>query len=266
MKITPLEIRQKEFEKNFRGYDKDEVNAFLQTLSQEWERTLEENRNMRYKMEAAEREVEKLREVESSLFKTLRSAEDTGATMIDQANKTAELRIRESNIKAEEMLSEARLRSKAIVEKAEQKARQLVEEIQIRINLLRESYKEAEGDYEDLTSKLKNLATETLRKVEKAEGKQKYDIDRKVEEVAHAVEKYHESEDRRRQEEAEAEHARQDARQQRERAQQEEARRPIEKEKVTPAEPPAREPEEAVQTPSQNAKPERRRSFFDEIE
>ena len=35
MKITPLEIRQKAFEKNFRGYNQDEVNAFLQTLSQE---------------------------------------------------------------------------------------------------------------------------------------------------------------------------------------------------------------------------------------
>ena len=29
MKVTPLEIRKKSFEKVFRGYDKDEVNAFL---------------------------------------------------------------------------------------------------------------------------------------------------------------------------------------------------------------------------------------------
>ena len=28
MRITPLDIRQKTFEKNFRGYDKDEVNGF----------------------------------------------------------------------------------------------------------------------------------------------------------------------------------------------------------------------------------------------
>ena len=38
MKITPIEIRQKTFEKVFRGYDKEEVQAFLQSLSQEWER------------------------------------------------------------------------------------------------------------------------------------------------------------------------------------------------------------------------------------
>jgi cell division initiation protein len=34
MRVTPLEIRQKTFEKNFRGYQTDEVNAFLLTLSQ----------------------------------------------------------------------------------------------------------------------------------------------------------------------------------------------------------------------------------------
>ena len=43
MKITPLEIRQKTFEKAFRGLDKDEVSAFLLTLSQEMKTEMEEN-------------------------------------------------------------------------------------------------------------------------------------------------------------------------------------------------------------------------------
>ena len=29
MKVTPIEIRQKDFNKVFRGYDKEEVDAFL---------------------------------------------------------------------------------------------------------------------------------------------------------------------------------------------------------------------------------------------
>ena len=94
MKITPIEIRQKSFERTLRGYDKDEVNAFLQTLSQEWERTVDECKELRIKLEATEKEVGKLREVESSLFKTLKTAEDTGANTIEQANKTAELILR----------------------------------------------------------------------------------------------------------------------------------------------------------------------------
>src|SRR6187397_2909696 len=101
MRITPLDIRQKTFEKNFRGYEKDEVNAFLLTLSQEWERFMDENKELRIKLEATEREVSKLREVETSLFKTLKTAEDTGANVIDQAKRAAELHLRESQLKAD---------------------------------------------------------------------------------------------------------------------------------------------------------------------
>ena len=46
MKITPLDIRQKTFERAFRGVDKDEVDAFLLTLSQQWERMTDENREV----------------------------------------------------------------------------------------------------------------------------------------------------------------------------------------------------------------------------
>lgn len=258
MKITPLEIRQKEFEKNFRGYDKDEVNAFLQTLSQEWERAMEDNRDMRFKLETTQKEVEKLREVESSLFKTLKTAEDTGASMIDQASKTAELRIRESNIKAEEILSEARDRAKSIVEKAENNARQIVEEMQNRVKSLQHSYKETEGDYEDLLFKLKSLATEILKKVERKEEKQPYDIDKKVEEAEEVVEKYKESKMKRKEEEVEAEER--------------ENRAPADTRMDEQEAPPSQE-EEALEresvphnTEQEEAKPNRNKSFFDEID
>ena len=51
MKITPLEIRQKTFEKKLRGFDKDEVNAFLLSMSNEWERILDENKELRIKLD-----------------------------------------------------------------------------------------------------------------------------------------------------------------------------------------------------------------------
>src|SRR6478609_12196476 len=112
MRITPLDIRQKTFEKNFRGYEKDEVNAFLLTLSQEWERMMDENKELRMKLESSEREVLKLREVEGSLYKTLKTAEDTGANVIEQARQTAELHLRESQIQAELIGQEAKVKAR----------------------------------------------------------------------------------------------------------------------------------------------------------
>lgn len=192
MKITPLEIRQKDFEKNFRGYDKDEVNAFLQTLSQEWERIMEEHKEMRYKLESSQREVEKLREVESSLFKTLKTAEDTGANMIDQAQKTADLKIREAKLEADTIVSKAHSKAKDILSKAETKAQEIIDEMEERVKMLKQNYKAAENDYDTLLFELRSLAQKTLQKVDKAEAQQKFNIETKVEEAEKIVEEYHE--------------------------------------------------------------------------
>jgi cell division initiation protein len=203
MKITPLEIRQKDFEKNFRGYDKDDVNAFLQTLSQEWERILEENKEMRYKLEASQKEVEKLREVESSLFKTLKTAEDTGANMVDQAKKTSELKIREATLEADKIVSEAKSTSKDIIRRAEEKAQAIIDEMEERVKMLKQSYKAAESDYDNLLFELRSLAQKTLQRVDKAETEQRFNIEKKVEEAERIVEEYNEFLNQQKEEEAE---------------------------------------------------------------
>lgn len=168
MKITPLEIRQKAFEKVLRGYDKDEVNAFLQTLSQEWERMLDETKEARMKLEATEREVSKLREVESSLFRTLKTAEDTGASVVEQANKTAELILRENQLNADAMLSEAKTKAKNTIEEAEMISRQMLDEMEERLKTMGQHYKTLELHRDNLLSDLKRLAAETIDRVERA--------------------------------------------------------------------------------------------------
>jgi len=168
MKITPLEIRQKSFERTLRGYDKDEVNAFLQSLSQEWERALDECKELRIKLDATEREVNKLREVESSLFKTLKTAELTGANVIEQANKTAELILRENQLNADALLHEAKSRAKNTIEEAEVGSRQMLAEMEERLKTLGQHYKNLELHKENLLGDLKRIANETIDRVERA--------------------------------------------------------------------------------------------------
>ncbi|MEQ9305494.1 MAG: DivIVA domain-containing protein [Marinoscillum sp.] len=165
MKITPLEIRQKNFEKKLRGYDKDEVSAFLISLSNEWERLLDENKENRIKLDQALKEVQKLREVESSLFKTLKTAEDTGANLIDQANKAAELHLKETQMNAEAMMSEAKSKAKNIIEKSEMEARQMIEEMQDAIKDMEQNYKALENHRDNMISELKNFSEDILDKL-----------------------------------------------------------------------------------------------------
>lgn len=168
MKITPLEIRQKTFEKNFRGYERDEVHAFLITLSQEWERVMDENRELKFKFESTEREIQKLREVESSLYKTLKTAEDTGASVIEQARKAAELHLRESQLKADQLLNEAKTHARDTIEESEMRAKQIVADMEDRVKGLLDQYKKLESTREDMISELKRLASEVMDKVERS--------------------------------------------------------------------------------------------------
>lgn len=162
MKITPLEIRQKSFERTLRGYDKDEVNAFLLSLSQEWERTIDETKELKMKLESCEREVAKLREVETSLFKTLKTAEDTGANVVDQAKKAAELHLREAQISAEAILNEARDKAKNALEEVDSMSKQLVGEMEDNLKELVQQYKTAESQRNNLVDDLTRLANEVL--------------------------------------------------------------------------------------------------------
>lgn len=190
MRVTPLEIRQKSFEKHFRGYDKDEVNAFLLTLSQEWERTLDENKELRIKLESTEREVLKLREVESSLYKTLKTAEDTGASVIGQARQAAELHMRESQFKAEAMLNEAKTKAKNVIEESDERAKEILADMEERLKLLVENYKKLETTRDDLIGEMKRLASDTLDRVERAKNNALiFDADQHLNQVRREIKK-----------------------------------------------------------------------------
>ena len=179
MKITPLEIRQKAFEKNFRGYNQDEVNAFLQTLSQEWERVYDENKELRIKLEATEREVLKLREVESSLYKTLKTAEDTGANVIEQARQSAELNMRESQLKADAILNEAKVKARNVIEESEGRSKNTLVEMEERLKTLVENYKKLESTRDDLLQDLKRISQDAIERVERIKNATKnFDADK----------------------------------------------------------------------------------------
>ena len=169
MKITPLEIRQKTFEKVFRGYDKDEVSAFLTSLSQEWERLIDDKKELQLRIESLEKEVRKLHEVESSLFRTLKTAEDTGANLIEQAKKETELQIKESSLKSDEILSNARDKAKKLMHNAEVKTRQILEEMLDQVKALESQYNQLYDLREELVGQIRQYVEDLNERVEKFE-------------------------------------------------------------------------------------------------
>lgn len=191
MKITPLDIRQKKFEKVFRGYDKDEVVAFLQILSSEWEKSMDEKKELVIKLESTEKEIAKLREVENSLYKTLKTAEDTGANMIEQANKAAGLQLKETKMESENIVREAKAKSKMIIENTEKHAREIISNMLSEIKSLEHNFNSALSLKENLIADLTNLSSDTLERVQKFKRqKDKLDIDKYIKEAREFAENY----------------------------------------------------------------------------
>jgi len=168
MKITPLEIRQKTFDRTLRGYDKDEVNAFLLKLSQEWEKNRDEMKDLRLRLESSEKEVARLRETETALYETVKTVESTGVNTIEQAKKAAELLLREAQITGDSITNESRMKAKNTIEVAEVNARQILVDAEENFKNLVQHYKILESHRNNLIADLKRLANEMLERAERA--------------------------------------------------------------------------------------------------
>jgi cell division initiation protein len=105
--ITPIEIRQHSFKKVLRGYDKDEVAAFLNSVSMEWERLLEDHRRTKQELDKTQSSLDNLRQVETALHKTLLQAEETSKTTMEHAKRDAELKLAEADSKAKDVVKRA---------------------------------------------------------------------------------------------------------------------------------------------------------------
>lgn len=180
MRITPLEIRQHTFDKSFRGYDTESVDAFLLSLSQEWERVAEEVRVTKQLLDKAEQEVARVKEIESSLFKTIKVAEEAqkeinekahleAAKIIEDAKVEAERLISEANLKADQIEEDAKRQSNIVVSDAESRAVFLVEEADSKLKSFERDTKSLEKYKDLLVLELKKFATDTLDKISKFE-------------------------------------------------------------------------------------------------
>ena len=188
MKVTPIEIRQKDFNKVFRGYDKEEVDAFLKSLSQEWEKLMDENRDVKNRLEQADREVARLREVESSLFKTIKNAEDTGASLIDHAQRQSDLHMREAQMNAEAIMSEARNRARKTVEEGELEARTLVAKLIDEVTTLQKEYAEIEFKKQHAIQEIQALGEGLLDRVQREKAKpNRAETEQRIEKVIEAA-------------------------------------------------------------------------------
>lgn len=172
MKVTPLEIKQKQFErKTLGGIDKDEVQAFLNSLSIAWEKTLEDQANLKSRLEYSEKEVAKLREVEVSLYKTLKAAEETSEKTLAQAKQQAQLIVSEAKLKSETLLQDAKWKASKAMEQAEEYSKKSFEQMVKDVKILEKELHSIENLKDSFLSDIRIIAQDLLEKAERATQK-----------------------------------------------------------------------------------------------
>ncbi len=108
MKITPIDIQQMGFKVRLRGYDRQEVQRFLEELAQTVESLNRDNAALREKLSLTERQLTDLKKTEATLSNTLVAAQAITDDLKQAAQRDAELIMKEAELKAAELIREAR--------------------------------------------------------------------------------------------------------------------------------------------------------------
>jgi cell division initiation protein len=107
MRITPLDIQQKQFPMKFRGFDVEEVFAFLEVIREEMEDLLRENASLKEKVQRTENQIKEYRDMENTLRETLLTAQQMVDDYKTNARKEGELIVKEAELRADTLIREA---------------------------------------------------------------------------------------------------------------------------------------------------------------
>lgn len=108
MKVSPISIKKQEFNKSLRGYDPEEVQAFLDRLADNFDALQKENDSLKAELENANAHLAEFRRIEKNLQDTLLKAQESSSKAIDSVKKQSNLMVKEAEIKANQILEKAR--------------------------------------------------------------------------------------------------------------------------------------------------------------
>lgn len=135
-----MDINNKDFKKNFRGYDCDEVDEFLDKVAEDYETIYKENSLLKDKLELLEEKLKHYSKIEVTIQNTLLLAQNAA----DQARETAK---NESDL----IIKQANDSSKKIIDKAHNEV--------IKIN---EDYEKIKQEFMRFRAKFKNFMSSQL--------------------------------------------------------------------------------------------------------
>jgi cell division initiation protein len=116
LRITPLDIRNHEFQRRVSGYDREEVDRFLRMVGEDYEEALRVVEGLRQRVRDLEARVAELAGNEQLLQQTLTTAQQLSDDLKNTAMREAEILVSEAEIKGEKVLEAAHRRAARLAE------------------------------------------------------------------------------------------------------------------------------------------------------
>ncbi|MBN1322233.1 MAG: DivIVA domain-containing protein [Thermoleophilia bacterium] len=165
MKITPLDIRRKEFRRSVRGYSDEEVDIFLDEVADEFERLFQENMELQDRAQRLDEQIAGHSQVRDALEKTLIAAQLQSEEIRANAHKESELILRDAQLKARGIVND----SYSETQKAQHtlvQVKRLEEEFRFKFRSLLEGYLKLLDDAATASAETETAAAERAQAAE----------------------------------------------------------------------------------------------------
>lgn len=98
--LKPVDIQNQEFEKKLKGYDCDAVDDFLDIVIQDYDTLCKENMALREKIELLTETVDRYKDIEETIQRSLEVAQQSAQDIKNNANMEAEAIINRAKLDA----------------------------------------------------------------------------------------------------------------------------------------------------------------------
>lgn len=98
--LKPVDIQNQEFEKKLKGYDCDAVDDFLDIVIQDYDTLCKENMALREKIELLTETVDRYKDIEETMQRSLEVAQQSAQDIKNNANMEAEAIVNRAKLDA----------------------------------------------------------------------------------------------------------------------------------------------------------------------
>jgi cell division initiation protein len=161
-----MRIPEVSFSKSFRGFDVQEVSDYVQSVALFEDEMNRQQAVLIEKVKTLEQEVNRLREVETSLFRAMKLAEEAQKNWQEKVEKEAAKVLESAKKQAETVLASAEKEAQKAKLLVENERKQLIGQVEQEVKEQTRELKRLESIQAEIAGQLANFARQTLTSVE----------------------------------------------------------------------------------------------------